>query len=285
VKPISDAALNVLSVLDVDTVARTAKITAGQLPRPLYVEVNKALEALGGKWNRKVAAHVFDEPTFADDLESALLAGTFTDKRKALGFFETPPALARRLVEAAGIEPGAVQAILEPSAGRGAIIDAIPGWPAGPRGKAGKWGIVVVASEVDPKNAKTLIGTLEAQAKRGLLVSVYEHDFLSARPENMAWPYTWPDRLPLGSFDAVVMNPPFARQADIDHVTHAFSFLRSGGRLAAIMSAGTAFRENRKAVEFRDLVRKHAGTISSLPDGSFEPATGVRTVLVTMVRG
>jgi hypothetical protein len=42
-----------------------------QLERKLYESVNKALVALGGKWNKKAKAHLFDHnPT--DDIEAAL---------------------------------------------------------------------------------------------------------------------------------------------------------------------------------------------------------------------
>jgi type I restriction-modification system DNA methylase subunit len=89
----------------------------------------------------------------------------------------------------------------------------------------------------------------------------------------------------LGTFDRVVMNPPFAGQQDIDHVTHAFGFLRPGGRLVAIMAAGVLFRENRKAVEFRALVDAADGTIEENDEGAFKVSgTGVRTVTVTMDR-
>lgn len=67
------------------------------------------------------------------------------------------------------------------------------------------------------------------------------------------------------------------------YVRHACNFLRPGGRLVAVMSAGTAFRENRKAVEFRALVDGCGGSLEPLPENTFAAAgTGVRTVLVAM---
>ena len=48
----------------------------------------------------------------------------------------------------------------------------------------------------------------------------------------------------VGRFDRVVMNPPFCRGRDLDHVRHALRFVAPGGRLVAIMSAGVAFRED-----------------------------------------
>ena len=67
-------------------------------------------------------------------------------------------------------------------------------------------------------------------------------DFLHLKPD--------PENL----YDRVVMNPPFDRERDIDHVIHALKFLAPEGVLVAIMSAGTEFRETRKSVAFRELM-------------------------------
>ncbi len=72
-------------------------------------------------------------------------------------------------------------------------------------------------------------------------------DFLKISPETT------------GLYDRVVMNPPFDRERDIDHVLHAISFLKPGGVLVAIMSAGTELRETKKSKAFRELVEKMSG--------------------------
>lgn len=65
-------------------------------------------------------------------------------------------------------------------------------------------------------------------------------DFLTITPDKWGRQY-----------DAIVMNPPFERLQDIDHVRHAFRFLKPGGRLVAIMSAGSFFATSRgKVSEF-----------------------------------
>ena len=92
------------------------------LERPLDERVNKILDALGGKWTRKVKGHVFAEDP-AEKLENVLLTGVAVDLKKAYDFFETPPAVARQLVERAWIQAG--MRMLEPSAGRGAICDIV----------------------------------------------------------------------------------------------------------------------------------------------------------------
>lgn len=51
----------------------------------------------------------------------------------------------------------------------------------------------------------------------------------------------------------------------------------------AIMSAGTEFRETRKAAAFRKLVADNGGAFEDMPAGSFaEVGTYVNTVIVTM---
>jgi hypothetical protein len=102
---------------------------------------------------------------------------------------------------------------------------------------------------------------------------VIRADFLSLRPQNF------------DPYDLVVMNPPFDRERDVDHVTHALEFLKPGGQLFAIMSAGTEFRETRKAIAFRALVERHRGSFRDLPPGSFrESGTNVNTIILTMRR-
>ena len=63
---------------------------------------------------------------------------------------------------------------------------------------------------------------------------------------------TWVDEF--GVYDRVVMNPPFAGMADIKHVTHAYEFLKAGGLLVSVMSAGVMFRQNKLTAQFREFV-------------------------------
>ena len=171
--------------------------------------------------------------------------------------FPTPPDLAARMVELAGITPAS--RVLEPSAGTGRLVDAImrqvPAW--------------VDAVEVN----RSLADALQA---RHAVVHVKCADFLALEPA----PGQHDGR---AIYDAVVMNPPFANGADVDHVTHALHFLAPGGRLVAIMSAGVTFRDDRKTREFRRLVAERGGTIEDLPPDTFaSEGTGVRTVLVVV---
>jgi len=119
---ISDDVANVLGNSRIDN--GKLYLPAGQLERSLYLAANKVLEAIGGKWNRKEKAHLFDQPV-SDILEEILLTGEYANAKTEYQFFETPGELALYLVALADIRPG--ETCLEPSAGRGAIARYIPG--------------------------------------------------------------------------------------------------------------------------------------------------------------
>lgn len=227
-----------------------ARITGGQLDRKLYERTNKALEALGGKWNRAKKAHVFDGDAAAR-VDGAIVAGEVTTAAE-LNYFPTPAALARELVARADVRPG--MHALEPSAGEGAIAMALR-----------EVGAAVSCVEIDARRAAAL---------RGLGFPVDECDFVRDLP--------WGESI----FDRVVMNPPFAKGQDVEHVRLAFATLRPGGRLVSVMSGGITFREDRRTTDFRAWVDARRGTIEPLPAQSFRASgTDVSTVVVTLAAG
>ena len=247
-KTLSNAAIDVLSS-SLEVTGSHVRIVRA-LDRKLYVEVNAALDALGGTWNRKAKAHVFDNDP-SDAIADVLVDGGFHDKKRDLQQFFTPPGLAKEVVARADVK-GLL--VLEPSAGEGALAyEAL-------RQGAEK----VTCIEKDA----LLIRDLQ---KGGL--DALEGDFLVDGFFGVTWP-------------RIVMNPPFTRQQDIAHVTRAFGLLAPGGKLVAIMSAGVEFRSDRKTNAFRELVASVGGTIERLPEGSFESSgTSVRTVIVEMTKG
>jgi predicted RNA methylase len=226
--------------------------TMPQLERDDYVAVNKALECLGGKWNRKAKAHVWEhDPN--DVLADAVLTGEVRDFKKELQFFPTPVALAHRMVEMADITAG--DRVLEPSCGNGAILRAI-------RAHIGVCDLVGV--EINPAMASA---TFAVHAKSDIRCA----DFLTCNGD-------------LGKFDRVVMNPPFSRGQDIAHVRHAYGMLNDGGRLVAITAPGWTFRNDKKHTEFRSWVEKLPSfECHDLDSGTFkESGTMVATKLVVM---
>jgi predicted RNA methylase len=246
---IDSAVLDVLS----NAIAKGNSLKlAGQLERKLYLATNKVLEAAGGKWDRQAQAHLFDSDA-AEIMDQIVLTGKVLNKKQELGFFPTPPAVVAHLLELAQIEDG--DSVLEPSAGTGAILGEIR--RRFPRNR-------LTAVEIDESRTE-----LVNMAQR-----VHYGDFLDLHPVS----------LETGTYHRIVMNPPFARQADIHHVLHALtSFLKPGGRLVSVMSASVAFRTNTLTVAFRETVAQHGGTIEALPENAFtESGTHVNAVIVTM---
>ena len=86
-------------------------------------------------------------------------------------------------------------------------------------------------------------------------------------------------------YDLVVMNPPFDRERDIDHVTHALKFLKPDGRLVAVMSSGTEWRTTKKSKAFQALMERMKAKWTDLPAGAFsEQGTNVNTVIVSVYK-
>ena len=239
----------VMSVLDRATCDGNALslVALGALDRKLYTDTNKVLEAAGGKWNRKAKAHLF-EGLASEAIEPIILTGEIVSVRQELQQFYTPADLAERVIAEADLQPG--MSVLEPSAGRGAL--AAPAFLAG---------CLVHCVEKDERNVHILASTAFEQVVHG--------DFLACEPT-------------AGSYDRVLMNPPFTRDQDIKHVEHALRFLTPGGRLVAIMSGGITFRQGRAAA-FRARVAEMGGTITPLPADSFKASgTSVNTCLVVI---
>ena len=217
---------------------------------------------MGGKWNKKAGGHVFDEDV--DGLLNGLFdEGEVINKKKEFGFFETPKELVERMAELAGLvqEHPAVKIddyILEPSAGMGAIADVLV--EKGCR-KDHVWCV-----EVDEKRYKAL-------GDKGY--TVVNADFMSDEA----------DKVFDTKFDKVIMNPPFTRGIDIDHVTQAFRFLKDGGTLVAVMSSGAMHNSSKKATAFRKLMEEN-GRFEDIPAGMFKKSgTMVNTVLCIMQKG
>jgi predicted RNA methylase len=240
--------LNVLS--NAETNGAVLKLV-GQLDRALYARTNKVLEAAGGKWNRKVGGHTFDADA-ADAMDQIILTGevaSIKTKAQQYGYFPTPATIAARVIELAQIKPG--MRALEPSAGKGALAY-----------QAADAGALVDCYELMDVNFAAIAGDVRLGAIRNM-------DFLAQAPE--------------ASYDRVVMNPPFDKQADIRHVLHALKFLKPGGLLVSVMASGVTFRDNKLTTEFRDLIRARGGEIEALPEGSFKSSgTMVNTVIVTI---
>lgn len=237
---------DVMAVLSRAEVNNNALVLTGQLDRKLYERTNKVLEAAGGKWNRKAKAHLFDTDALTR-VDQILISGAVEVPKDEFNYFPSPPDVVARLMELADVQQD--MRVLEPSAGRGAIAYA-----------CADAGATVDCVELMEANFVALAG----DARLG---AVQRMDFLTKEPD--------------ASYDRVVMNPPFSKQADIKHVLHALRFLKPIGLLVSVMAASVAFRDNKLTQDFRDLIRKRGGDMEALPEGAFKSCgTMVRALIV-----
>lgn len=218
-----------------------------QLDRQTYLSVNKVLTCLGGHWDRSQKAHVFEQP-IDDAIENVILFGEVVDKKRELQFFETPPQIAEQCCELACLTSDSV--VLEPSAGKGSILKTIGDYCNAQH---------IYWAEIDKNN----IGVLRS-------LNIGEQigeDFLSIEPN--------------GHYvNRVIMNPPFSKQQDIDHVSHALSFMHTG-ILISIMSPGIQFRTNKKTTSFMEEISQYDYEIIELPKQSFQKSgTMVNTIIL-----
>jgi hypothetical protein len=209
-----------------------------------------AVERLVAKQDRALAELVTataDAETIAEDAERKRL----DDIRKAEdafrtcdapGFFPTPPAVVAAIFERLDVRPG--MSLLEPSAGLGHLAEFARGEGAD---------VYCVERHLG------LAGVLESKG-----FEVLGCDFLQVGPK-------------LAKVDRVAMNPPFERGQDVAHVRAAFSCLKPGGRLVAVMTPRGA----------AEIISELGGEMEPLPVGSFNGAgafrsTGVHCCLVVI---
>jgi hypothetical protein len=164
------------------------------------------------------------------------------------GYFPTQSPVVDLILQRARIEPG--MTVLEPEAGSGHIADAV---------KEECPGAVISVCEINLRLRELL--KLKGYTFAG-------EDFME---------------LEQGSYDRIVMNPPFEKQADIDHIQKAYSLLAPEGILVSVLSPSFEFRSDRKSVEFRGWLDSLDATWENLPDGSFKASgTGIATRLVVI---
>ena len=213
-----------------------------QLDRKQYLEVNKILELLGGKWNRSAKCHIF-ESDIADKLMDALNDDNLIDKKKTYQFFETPKEIAEKIVQLAEIKEN--DCILEPSAGLGSIVNEIL-----------RIHSPVYAIEIQDENRK------ELEKIDG--IKIIARDFLHYEYSGL-------------KFDKIIMNPPFTGGQDADHILHAYELLANGGRIISIVPSTTPTKEQKKYKELQKLISE----VIDLPECSFEESgTKVNTKII-----
>ena len=208
----------------------THGVVVEQLERKMYVKTNKVIELLGGKWNRKAKAHIFQtDPRPA----LGLIAESGQIEVVREGYFPTPHSVGVTMAVMADLHPGID--VLEPSAGTGDLIRAI--------------------LEVEPS---CNVQVIEIDDGRRAQLEQDGYDVIGIDF------FTHHDK-----HDRIIQNPPFEQLQDIDHVLHAFDCLNPGGILVSIMCESPFFRNDHKAREFRAWLAEQTNEVVALSAETF----------------
>lgn len=155
-------------------------------------------------------------------------------QKVGIDFFPTPAAEAQRMARKARISKG--KRVLEPSAGNGNLADAAAA-------EGAEVDVIEISSQL--REILTLKG-----------YNVVAQDFNTFTPDE---PY-----------DAILMNPPFSKRQDAEHIMRAYGMLAGGGTLVAIAGEGVFFGTDQKAVQFRAWLDSHNAEVEKLAGGTFQ---------------
>jgi hypothetical protein len=149
--------------------------------------------------------------------------------------------------------------LLEPSAGDGDLLKAIPDGFFTPDG-------TLEVVELDEKHREVLYKETKRVLARWATASICcPGDFLTEFKGGPA-------------FDRIIMNPPFSKGQDVKHLQHAWGFLKPGGRLVAILPG--------KLTETSPMLMDFDTTDINcypLPAGTFKEAgTNIVTTIVSL---
>jgi 16S rRNA G1207 methylase RsmC len=165
----------------------------------------------------------------------------------AFNLFQTPEAIADIMTRTADIEDH--HRILEPSAGLGRIYRAIRYRTSAP----------ITMVEIAPQCAAELYRETQTDSACQLI----QDDFLNCDADRLG-----------GTFDRIVMNPPFKNARDIKHIFRAFELLKPGGRIVSLCYAGP-----RQQAAFKNV---NGWTWTDLEPGSFKSeGTGASVAMIT----
>lgn len=218
-----------------------------QLSDGTYDTLKPYIEGMGGHWRERVQGFAFTLKAFEMDENKKW--------KELTQFFPTPDVVARQVIKHSGLENVDRAVILEPSAGSGALLKALPD----------KEGFIKYVVEPDEKNIKEL-------KRQGYSVNecTFEQFYDNAMSKDL-------------KFTHVIMNPPFSQSRDVIHVMKAYDLLKDGGRLVAIVSENSLYYKNRYSALFSRWLKDVNAYIEHVSTGSFkESGTMVDTVIVVI---
>lgn len=230
-----------------------------------YSQVRQVLLNAGATYKKNTFVFKSDAQPFIDRLTS----GESVNIKKEFQFFATPADVADWLVELARIEDG--MCVLEPSAGQGAIIEAIyrrfPRYMKGPNEDPC---VTVDFFEFMPENRQVLSKRCNSDQSWGSRTSWMGDDFLNPTQQHIG-------------YHRIIANPPFSKNQDIDHIYQMWKHLLPGGILVSVASKHWNFSSNKKEKKFREWINKNSAVVHSLDRGRFkESGTMAETCVIVI---
>ena len=148
-----------------------------------------------------------------------------TDFKKAFQFFATPPDMAQYMVDQIVWQYGRNAVVLEPSAGQGALIDAF-------MDRFGE-----LTKRIDMMELSVMNYAILQDKYQDIPATIVHGDFMER--DTYATQY-----------DVIIMNPPFTKGQDVEHITRAYELLAPGGQLFSYASASVLTNSQKKYKAF-----------------------------------
>lgn len=248
---VSDKALGILTNSKISTVLQVPNMTNAE-----YDEIKYLVESLGGHWREKNKGFVFDDDivTVQKRLIELLNIRKIQVSDEKLfkiknQFYPTPDWLAVDMITRADIK--STDKVLEPSAGRGAILKHIAY-------KTNHY----TAVEYNQSNVKCL-------RAQGFRVNHMSFEKYSKSTK--------------AKFDKVVMNPPFSNEMDLRHTILAYNLLKPGGRLVGLVAENSLYYDRSITKQFNRFIDRIGGTVLEVPHGTFkESGTNVDVAMIIL---
>jgi hypothetical protein len=223
-----------------------------QLPKTKlidYSNLRKSLLNCGASYK----SNTFVFPNEAKPYILKLMQGETINLKKEFQFFATPKELAEEMASFLNVT-NPQMAILEPSAGQGALIEAV----------CERWEILkpIDYCELMDLNADIL-------ADKKLNAQMVNDDFLTMGV------------IPI--YDRIIANPPFSKNQYIDHVYKMFDLLKFGGRIVCITSCHWLHSQGKKETAFKNWLDDMGATYEEVKEGTFKSSgTNIKTMFLVI---
>lgn len=249
------------------------QIPSEEIDRKLYVKFKKHMEVHGFEWKGgKTKAFVPTDNISAQDALDHAINEPDEDLKQKYQFFPTPESMVVDLLYFAELWPDTILSndetirILEPSAGRGAILEGIVDKLSDVVDRLTSKGASLVelyVCELWDVNRKYL-------EKNFPYVKIIGEDFLQLGPEYDNF------------FDFVIANPPFTGNQDIIHCSKMHEVVKVTGRVASITSTAWLRNTDKKSTAFRNYIDEVARTsgYNRYQNAFIESGTPIETLIL-----